>query len=285
MATEPVTLPEFPGDHQPFRELVTHLLARGNAKTMLYPERLPPQLPFTSVCPTSFRVIGSRLDLHGPFQNTQILIEYRESLEAAFKELRQHFTNTDWLIEADPFGISAGGFFPPQDEVAVGQANVLHLRHLPSGTTVLIHQHAESEAGNVFIVHVRGGEIAPNPEELYEQRLQPMPSLIGPADSVQVTGGMSTGETVSTANALFQTDLSLEALLAHFAAQLETQGWKKVDEIANLTILVGVWSRQTFGRAVRATLCLHTVADRSGHGRAMLHATISISDWFGVPTA
>ncbi|SEJ38841.1 hypothetical protein SAMN04488058_10761 [Deinococcus reticulitermitis] len=226
------------------RELVQRALNPGGGDVRVKVEVRPGRLPdgFSLALPVGHRLIGSVVTTSGgPELPASAAVYFDTSLSPAqlTTTLATAFTRAGWQPMPEGPGYSErvdAGFLP-----SIPQSQVAWYRRSPDQTLFVQAQ----AAGPVTQVTLRQQD-APNLARQLEFMqsggpLGRLPKLTPPSGSVVPYGWGGSGEGV-TQQARIDSDLSRDALLEHYAAQLRRAGWVLVNRGQAGRVSSTVWS-------------------------------------------
>jgi hypothetical protein len=205
----------------------------GQENVQILVGQLPDPLPADFPLPEEAQIIGSIVQSYG---FTEILFQTAQSPEEVYSFFQQQLLDTGWQVqESRPF---REGFL-----ISLSEAHVddLALRETPhqfcsTSQAALLNVSAQpsddSSATAVQLSFLTGG-FESEPSSEFDCSLgmaeSPLPALLPPNDAVVRGSGSSFGNDNASADAVIETDLDAEALINHYASQLQQAGWTQVE--------------------------------------------------------
>ena len=176
--------------------------------------------------PANTEVVGS---IVRGSESTEVVLDSDQSAEAILSYFAGELTNAGWETFEEP-AYGGGGFMPSEmaenrtfcrdEDDLVMWMMATELKDAPTDIRLNINSaHGYSPCD-------QSGYYGPPQGDPYLM----MPSLIAPADAEQISGGGGGGSPFNaSSNATLKTELSVTELSAHYASQLEEQGWTRND--------------------------------------------------------
>jgi hypothetical protein len=205
-----------------------------------------PSLPVDFPLPEGSRVLGTLI--HGP-EHAEIILDMPSPPEQVITFYKERLEADGW-VEPETFrGHRQSGFthagFP-------GEMNSITL--CKDINTPGFNIQAFSGRGTMTDVRIdiAGGEFSPcgqqrGPKSRRMERhgfYDLIPALAPPEGARQTGGGGSGGSDSASSRATLETDVELNALLPHYAKQLEAAGWIKQDEGQSGPFAWNAWAFQ-----------------------------------------
>jgi hypothetical protein len=200
-------------------------------EALLFPNRLPDELPFQFPLPAHARLIGSARPL--PRSEIEVVLETDVEPKRFVEEYRLQLEALGWkpLCWFPPqygFGPSSfpwlGGFLYRSDD----RVGLTFTAFQPDGGHGLVHLEADWIHGDLisFI-------------EFDATSAQVIPLLPAPPGSEFSHGKLSASDGISEGRV--STEMTLLGLHAYYAAQLEVKGWRRTDLTEEATRIASAW--------------------------------------------
>lgn len=211
----------------------------GEENVQILAGQLPDSLPADLPLPEGAQIIGSVVNpgsVAGGPGYTEILLQVNQSPEEIYSLYQQQLLDEGWQLhevpEVNEGFIAEEATETPQVSSSINssrlfcspsQAAYLHVTTAPSQTNsstavnlALRTPYVESQSSSPF-------ECFPGIEEAL------LPGLTLPANAQLISGGSSVGNDGASSDVVIQTDLEAEALINHYATQLQQAGWTQVE--------------------------------------------------------
>jgi len=232
--------------------------------------RIPDGSPLAGAIPSDARIIGSVERALGG-ANTTVLLGMSGGEAAVVQRLRGALTEAGWTSLERQLP-ERGGFtmvhMGSQYSVFCGE----------DGHVMLTTSEGQPGEVRVQLTHTRAGEGSPCELPRADRAMDsPLPALSGPQGSRMHGGGMSSsGNRHFSSSASFDTTLPVSELTAHFAAQIESQGWRQTSTQGDGDVAVRTFSR-TDERARRLHGTLLIVAPPGSTTREALFSIVLLA--------
>ncbi|MBD2059239.1 hypothetical protein H6F88_25135 [Oculatella sp. FACHB-28] len=207
--------------------------SEGEENVQILVGQLPDPLPADFPLPEEAQIIGSIVRSYG---FTEIMLRTAQSSEEVYSFFQQQLLDTGWQLQ-EPHA-SPKGFIVRLSEAHI---NDLASRELPrqfcsTSQAALLNVSAQpspdSSATTVQLSLIAGG-FESEPSSGFNCSLgiveAPLPALLPPTNAVVQGSGSSSGNGDASADAVIETDLDAEALINHYASQLQQAGWRQIE--------------------------------------------------------
>ncbi len=232
------------GNESLSRNFVLRLLNGSASGVQILERRLPPRLPVELPLPDQTQVLGSVV---GPKEDVQILLDVGQSPEQVIAFYRERLLAAGWRKpEREPLRFSSGGFVQTRPE------NGLEVEFETSAVRVEDGDRTRVIGNDVFCKGSFGPlfiEARPTPKAPTAVRLNlylssfnsmcspnainevevPLPTLTPPSNTKVSLGGGGGSYDDWESRAMLETKLDVQALAAHYTAQLQRVGWTQRD--------------------------------------------------------
>jgi len=203
--------------------------------------QVAPDFPFAPPLPDGARIVGSYL--HG--QTTTVVLDAPLEPTTAWEYYRDHLAPLGWRMEVEMEPHRHGGF---THSSADSRAFSRFFQQEDGPLLTIMAVQAPSERATVHLTlepPPLGGRFN-TPIRRRQMRAggiwSVLPTIQAPPHARQFAEGGSGGDTQVGANASLETDLGFAALVAHYQAQLEHGGWRRLEGDASDPVAWSSWS-------------------------------------------